>query len=251
MVDIHSHFLCGIDDGARDFEMSVSMLRMAAENGTTDIVATPHSDLSYRFQPDEIERQISRLSTLPGLPRLHRGCDFHLSFDNIQDCFEFPSKYTVNGRNYLLVEFHNMMIPAEIDEVFRRMAVLGITPIITHPERNPILAKQPERLAHWVSGGCRVQITAQSLSGRFGRQAVQTSAELLNAGIVHFVASDAHDLENRPPLLRPAYEEIAQDYGEEIAHLLFAANPTAVLTGDPVRAQNQRMTKPHRWFKLW
>jgi protein-tyrosine phosphatase len=250
MVDIHSHFLYGLDDGAQDRDTSIAMLRMAFDNGTTDIVATPHSDLTYSFQPESILAQLHDLGALEGVPRLHRGCDFHLSFDNIQDCHQHPFKYTVSGKRYLLVEFDNRMVPANIGEVFRRMAEDGITPIITHPERNPLLRKRLPDLALWVQSGCAIQVTAQSLLGGFGQSAEQFAHDLLARGLVHFLASDAHDLHRRPPTLRDAFERVKAQYGLGLAELLLTGNPGAVLTGEPIQAP-PTTKNARRWFKLW
>ena len=251
MVDIHSHVLYGMDDGAKSSETSVAMLQMAQERGITDIVATPHSDLHYQFQPQLIASQIADLRALHGIPRVHRGCDFHLSFDNIEECYRDPSKFTVNGLRYLLVEFADSSIPPYIDEVFSRFQQLHVTPIITHPERNRILSKDPKRVQKWVEGGCRVQITAQSLTGGFGKRAEAAGWHFLQVGLCHFVASDAHDLVHRPPDLQPARHAVENRLGKGTAEALFVEHPTAVLTGADVPARWGEMTAARRWFKLW
>src|SRR5260370_24492079 len=111
-VDIHSHILWGVDDGARDLDMSLEMLRIAAESGTTDIVATPHSDLRFPFDADKIAERIRQISEAAGVkPRIHTGCDFHLHFENIADCLAHPDKYTINHLRYLMVEFSEMSVP--------------------------------------------------------------------------------------------------------------------------------------------
>lgn len=251
MVDIHSHVLYGMDDGSKAFEISVAMLRMAAEHGTTDIVASPHANLNFYFQPEEVSRQIAQFSSIPGLPQIHTGCDFHLSFDNIQDFFLSSSKYTINGLRYLLVEFADFLIPSSIDSVFGRMLSASVTPIITHPERNPMLSKNPKQLEDWVAMGCRIQVTGQSLTGRFGKHAEAAARQFLESGLVHFVASDGHDVEHRPPVLRPAYDFVVKECGDSIANTLFLTNPTQVLTGGEVSATPEGVTTARRWFKLW
>src|SRR6266700_1436516 len=106
MVDIHSHILWGLDDGAETFEESIAMLELAAASGTTDIVATPHANSRYRYQPDVVDQRIvEAAASVSGKLRIHRGCDFHLSFDNVQDAMENPSKYAIKGGSYILVEF--------------------------------------------------------------------------------------------------------------------------------------------------
>jgi len=99
MVDIHSHVLWGMDDGAPTIEVSLEMLRVAADAGTTDIVATPHSNAEFEYQPALIAERIEELTRKTGgKPRIHRGCDLHLSFDNIVEAIATPGKYSINGR---------------------------------------------------------------------------------------------------------------------------------------------------------
>src|SRR5258707_3330385 len=103
MGEIHSHILWGMDDGAETLEEPLAMLKLAAESGTTDIVATPHANSRYRFQPEVIAERIEAASAgVSGTPRIHRGCDFHLSFDNVQDAMENPAKYAINGGRPML-----------------------------------------------------------------------------------------------------------------------------------------------------
>lgn len=251
MVDIHSHILYSIDDGSPDRETSLSMLRLAAENGTTDIVATPHSDLQYAFKPDEIERQIGELSAAaPGI-RIHRGCDFHLHFDNIRDCLANPGKYTINHKRYLLVEFSDHMIAKTTSDVFDRMQRVDVTPVITHPERNHLLMKEVEQLVAWVQAGCLVQVTGQSFLGRFGEPPRKAAEELMARGLVHFIASDGHDPEYRPPVLKPAFEYVARKYGEAVAQRLFIDHPKAAVEGDYIEVEYPEPPRSRKWYQFW
>lgn len=252
MVDIHSHILYGLDDGSKDMQMSLEMLKIAADSGTTDIVATPHSDLQFKFQPEEIERQIAELSAAaPGI-RIHRGCDFHLHFDNIRDCLDHPEKYTINHKRYLMVEFSGTLIAKSTGDVFERMQRVDITPVITHPERNHLLMKQLDQLMLWVQAGCLIQVTSQSFLGRFGKDAQTAAGELMSRNLVHFIASDAHDPEYRPPTLRPGYDFIAETYGEPVAERLFVTNPGAALTGDYIDVEYpDAAPKPKKWYRFW
>jgi protein-tyrosine phosphatase len=250
-VDIHSHVLYGLDDGAKTKEESIAMLEMAASGGTTDIVATPHSDLTYSFQPQLIFERLSELRTeVGGKIRLHHGCDFHLHFDNIQDCLANPTKYTINHKRYLLVEFDNFQIASATKDMFGRMVYQDITPIITHPERNPLLQQRMDELANWVRGGCLVQVTAQSFLDRFGKRARQIADELMENKLVHFIASDAHGVEDRTPLLGEAYAYVVDRYGVGRANALFGENPRAVLTGEYLDVEDPAPAKKKRWFWL-
>jgi protein-tyrosine phosphatase len=248
-VDIHSHILYGLDDGAKSPEQSIAMLEMAASGGTTDIVATPHSDLTYQFQPELIAQQVAELNTaLGGRIRVYHGCDFHLHFDNIQDCFAHPTKYTINHRRYLLVEFADLHIAKTTEELFSRMVKRDITPVITHPERNPLLRERMDEMANWVRAGCLVQVTAQSFLDRFGKHARHAADQLMERRLVHFIASDAHDTEVRPPLLGEAFAYVVDRYGAGQASALFTDHPRATLTGEYFEVEEPATAKKKRWF---
>jgi len=238
-----------MDDGAQTLEQSVEMLEMAAQGGTTDIVGTPHSDLTYQFQPDLIAERVGELNTaLGGRIHVHHGCDFHLHFDNIQDCLANPAKFTINHKRYLLVEFADSQIPYTTAEVFRRMAYLDITPVITHPERNPLLRERLDEITTWVRAGCLVQVTAQSFLDRFGKPARHAADEMMERRLVHFVASDAHDPEDRTPLLADAFAYVSQRYGEPKAKALFSDHPRATLTGQYLDVEDPGEVKKRKWF---
>ncbi len=247
MIDIHSHILWGVDDGARELSDSLGMLRIAAEFGTTDIVATPHSDLTYRFQHELVSDRIATLSAASsGVPAIHRGCDFHLSVENIRDALACPAKYTINGLGYLLVEFAEAFIPRSSDEILREFVMRGMVPVITHPERNLRLRGNLARLEQWTRLGCALQITAQSLGDGFGKHANRSAWSMLKRGLVHVVASDAHDITHRPPRLDIARKILTQEMGEEVASLLLIDNPAAILKGTPIRP----MVAAKSWFRL-
>jgi protein-tyrosine phosphatase len=238
MIDIHHHLLFALDDGPGDIEISVGMAEMSIENGVTHIVCTPHSSEQFAFNAvlnwqrlEAIRERVGDRLTL-GL-----GCDFHLMYDNIEDAIAHPRKYSINGKNYLVVEFPNQSISHNMPEIFFRLGLAGLTSIITHPERNPVLARNPERLAEWIRAGCYVQITAASLTGRFGKTAQQLSHRLMSMNWVHFLATDAHDLVSRPPKLREAYDLVAQKYGQETAERLCVENPRAAFYGETMPPQ--------------
>jgi protein-tyrosine phosphatase len=250
-VDIHSHVLYGLDDGAKTREQSVQMLELAFQTGTTDIVATPHANGQYQFKPMAIAEQVADLSCGTAL-RIHRGCDFHLQFDNIEDALADPNKYTINHKRYLLVEFPDLGIFSESDTILRTLLDGGMAPIITHPERNRALQRKLDDIARWVKLGCYVQATAGSYLGRFGKAAKQCADELIRHGLVHFVASDAHDVRFRPPNLNDAYALLAGRWGEESIRPLFVENPRAVLTGGPVAFRPRpRQIRQRSWFSFW
>jgi protein-tyrosine phosphatase len=240
-----------VDDGPKTLEQSIEMLRLAAESGTTDIVASPHANNEFKFEPDVVAGKIEELrQAVNGAIRIHSGCDFHLSFDNIQDSLQNPSKYTINHKNYVLVEFSDLLIPKTTDDVFYQMQSAGMIPIITHPERNMLLQKRLDSLEAWVESGCLLQVTAQSFLGRFGKQAKGFADRLLHKGLVHIVASDAHDAKYRPPSLKQAYEYVSKACGERRADMVFVKNPTAALTGAALDIDDEPPASPKKWYHL-
>lgn len=253
MIDIHSHILHGLDDGALSFDVSLAMAKLALESGTTDIVATPHANTFYSYQPGEIADRIRQLQQAVGDGlKIHRGCDFHLSAQNIQRALREPSRFSVNGLNYLLVEFPELALFQGIDQIFSELQSAGLTPIITHPERNRHLAGDVARLRRWVEREIPLQITAQSLTGGFGPEAARWCLDALNQGLVHFVASDAHDAVHRPPKLNEAKSLLDAQFGPEYTELLVEVHPRAVIEGLRVDFHPIPPTprKPKKWFQF-
>jgi protein-tyrosine phosphatase len=253
LIDIHSHVLYGLDDGAGTIEDSVAMVRMAAEHGTTDLVATPHANPNYRFDPQIVRERLLEVAEASGNTlRLHAGCDFHLSYDNIQDAIANPHKYTINHQRYLMVEFSDLLIFNNTQEIFARLEEAGMTPVITHPERNSLLRQRVDQIAQWVEAGACVQVTGQSLLGDFGRRAAEFSRTLLDRRLVHFLASDAHDCEHRPPRLDLAFAWVKERYGEEWAEALCVTNPRATLVGEFLEPlEDTGASESRKWYQIW
>jgi len=249
MIDIHSHILPELDDGSRSLEESIAMVRMAAGNGTTDMVATPHANLEYSFDPELVQAKIAELQAACGdAVLIHYGCDFHLTTDNIRDALGDPRKYSIDHNGYLLVEFSDLLIPRTTGEIFRQMLDAGLRPIVTHPERNPLLQRRLAEIEEWVRMGCLMQVTALSFAGRFGRESKSVSEEMMQRGLVHVVASDAHDTAHRPPTLKEIFSHLAKDYGEQTAVALLEENPRAILAGVPL-APGPLPVRRKKWYQ--
>ena len=253
-VDIHSHILWDLDDGAKTIEDSLEMLRMAAASGTIGIVATPHANSRYEFSPTLIEERIQTLTAqIPDIITIHRGCDFHLNVENIEDALSNPKKYTINGRHHILVEFPDVTIPLGLGRVFNRFLQQGMVPIITHPERNDALMRDIAQLQAWVEEGCLIQVTAMSILGTFGKKFSETGWELMDRNLVHFIASDAHDPQYRHTRLDEAMTLVAERRGQQAATLLFETNPQSVVTGKGQVAlpEAAERSKKKAWFGLF
>ncbi len=235
MVDIHFHLLPGLDDGPETLDLALEMLEMAVGEGTTHIVATPHANARYPFLPDVVAERLAEMRQHAGdRVKIVSGCDFHLSFENLQDLRSHRDRYTIDGKGYLLVEFADYSIPPAIEQTFHELQLAGITPIVTHPERNRLLCQHTDWLDKWASHGCPLQITAGSLLGRFGEKAREIAERWLSADRIHILASDAHNVTSRPPGLRDVYQRVVELRGEETARALCIENPLAAIEGRPL-----------------
>jgi protein-tyrosine phosphatase len=251
MVDIHSHVLPGLDDGARSLDDSVAMLRMAADAGTTDIVATPHANTEFRWDLAVVEARIAEVQAAAGARvRIHPGCDFHLMFDNINDALAHPAKYTINHKQWLLVEFSDLIIFPNSGDILARLREGGMLPIITHPERNQILRQRFETVERWVGEGSFLQVTAASLTGLFGSAARKYSERLIERGLVHFVASDAHDTSYRTTRLDAAHDWLTDHYGAEYANTMLSDNPRATIEGRS-HIESPVPRRRRKWYAPW
>jgi protein-tyrosine phosphatase len=232
MVDIHCHILPQLDDGAKSFDQALQMAEMAIADGITHVVATPHANSEYRFDFDLVRKRRNELQARLGdRLQLATGCDFHLSVENLERIRPCPANYTINQKQYLLIEFADFAIPPAVEDALHRLQLLGLSLIITHPERNPLIRSQPQRLWRWLKEGCYVQITAQSLLGKWGESTKRQVEEWVDQKIVHFFASDAHNTEQRPLQLKEAYTRVEERWGESLAQSLFRENPLAAFEG--------------------
>jgi len=260
MVDIHHHLLPGLDDGSNSIGMSVEMARLAAAEGISHIVCTPHANGRYAFDPEinaaKTEELRTRLATAGIAVTLGRGCDFHLSFDNVRSAQADPARYSINGLGYLLVEVPEYGLPMALTETFYELQLAGLTPILTHPERNPTLVADPMRMLDWLRGGVLVQVTADSLTGHKGKAAAKMAHDLLERRWVHFLATDAHNTISRPPRMREAHDMVADKYGSSYARSLCVTNPLAVFLGkqfeleEEPRGLYEEVTEPGWWERV-
>jgi protein-tyrosine phosphatase len=235
MVDIHCHMLPGIDDGAASWEVALQMADVAIRDGIQHVVCTPHANDKYPFDRRSHESLLDELRTRTGNKlKFSLGCDFHFSFENIQDALNDPDPFLIGSSDYLLVEFSDYSFPRATIETIQRFTSMGITPIITHPERNLLLQRSPEQLTRLREAGCLVQITANSLTGHWGEGPKRFCKSLLDEDAVQFVASDAHDPRFRPPILSAARELVEATWGTAMADALFVGNPLAVVQNQPL-----------------
>jgi protein-tyrosine phosphatase len=248
VIDLHSHVLPGVDDGARTIEDSRELASKAASEGITAIAATPHVRHDYPTTPDRMEAEVTALRrdfSEQGIPVeiLHGGeVDLQAMRALSQDDLR---RFTIaqNGR-YLLVEFPYRGWPLDLEQTLFDLALSGIAPILAHPERNAEVQADPGRLGPFVERGGLVQITAASLDGRIGRRSRQAAQQLIEAGHAHVLASDAHLPEIREVGLATAAEAL----DDELARYLTQAAPSAIVAGEavpppPVRRRRRRFLR--------
>ena len=235
MFDIHSHILPEVDDGAKSWDIALAMCRMAQADGIRHMVATPHSNERYPYDRPAHEARLAELRTRFGSGmEFSLGCDFHMSYENLQDLHLHPRRYSIGGDRYILVELSNYSIPTPVEEAMLKLGDLDLTPVLTHPERNPILQENLGRVLGWADRGCVVQITASALTGRWGERPQHAAVLLLHHRAVHVISTDAHDIERRPPVLSTTRNVVAELLGDEIARNLVLHDPEAIVRGRPL-----------------
>ena len=232
MIDIHHHCLPDVDDGPREWDEAVALCRMAADEGIETIVATPHV-LRGRWRTAPIPELEARIVTLRekvgDTPRLLLGSEYFFAHDVAEVLRAGNAIVPLAGSRYVLMELASNNVPPMLDQPLYRMQLEGWTPIIAHPERNIVFQKKPELLVTLIEIGARFQVTAGSLTGEFGSAAQRAAETWVNAGLMHFVATDAHNTTKRPPRARPATEAVTAIAGARVAEALTVRNPAAVI----------------------
>src|SRR6266566_7875422 len=221
-----------IDDGARSMDEAVEMARIAAEDGIEFMVSTPHmfNGLSNNPEPSEILERVAELNEAIGNSasiKILPGNEVHVSHE-IAEQARSNRVTKINQRNYMLVEFPQLMVPVGADGLFYKLLLQGVRPILVHPERNGQIQSHPSLVEKFVDRGVYIQVTAMSLTGEFGPQAKATADALLRHNCVHFLATDTHRPNKRPPILSRGRDAAALIIGPERAHTLVDENPRAV-----------------------
>ena len=217
MIDLHCHLLPGIDDGSKDLAMSLEMARIACDQGISTIVCTPHITPGiYDNTGPQIKADVASLQqqiSFANLPlKLLSGADVHLAPDLLKGLGS-GRVITLAGSRYLLLEPPSHTLPPQFDQTVFQLQTAGYVPVLTHPERMPWMEAQFSVIRDLVHHGVWLQVTAGSLTGRFGRRAQDWGVRLLDEGLCHLVATDAHDPSTRPPHLAGARSIVEQRVG--------------------------------------
>ena len=234
LIDIHSHIIPGVDDGSPDLETSLGLLRMAAENGTTDIIATPHViDVSTALTWDIIRRKVEELQKEADrnhIPiTIYPGAETELNFDLLELMRKDHSAFCLAGSRYCLMEMPSLMLPPHLEDIIYELQVMDIVPVLAHPERQMQLMENPDKLLELLHKGCAAQCNGGSLTGVFGPKVHNNVHRLLERDMVAFMGSDAHNLRHRNTNLKDAKEKVAEHWGEQRATELFETKPKYIL----------------------
>ena len=232
MIDLHCHILPGIDDGPSEWEEAVRLARAAFADGIRTIVATPHvgdSTISAEAISGLVEELNRRLGE-EGIPlEVLPGAEVPVPVPALA-----LKPYSLNGSNYVLVEFPPSHVPRAAAEWVFGLRAAGLTPIVAHPERNPSVLRDPGILTALLGAGALAQITAASLVDPLDRDVFACARYLVGKGAVHFLATDAHSTHWRPPILSEGLRAAVDILGEDRAWRLVRAHPEAVLSGRPI-----------------
>ncbi|MBE5892144.1 MAG: hypothetical protein E7286_02050 [Lachnospiraceae bacterium] len=244
MIDLHAHILPGLDDGAADIYDSLEMAEIAARNGVTAMVATPHCNVPGTYDNYYGERYIEVFQKLEQMLQrekipltLYAGMEVFMT-PEVPELLQKQKLLTINAGHYILVEFDFGEDPRLADRMVRRVRELGLIPLIAHPERYEFIRDDMGLLKSWRSIGCETQVNKGSLQGRFGRRIFHAAHEMMQRDLVTVVASDAHSPFQRTPNMADIYEELAESYSERYLRMLFEENPLRICQDRPVLRRN-------------
>jgi len=239
MIDIHSHILPELDDGAPDPETSLAMAKTAVSEGIRSIIATPHF-IEGSAETAKKEVVVERVEELNSCLKAHNidltiypGNEIFIS-PEIPELLKKGELATLNNSRYVLLELPMGSIPVYTESVLYEIQLLGLTPVIAHPERNREIIENTGVTGKLADKDVLFQMNAGSITGFYGSSVKKTAWKLLREGIVSFVATDAHNNRSRTPAVREAYEAVRRKFGESMALELFSYNPERVLTDEGV-----------------
>ena len=254
-VDIHCHLLPGLDDGSQSWAETLEMARLAEADGVAAVIATPHQLGGYCENHGDTIRRLARqtqdyLNQQGVQLRVAPGGDVRIEPKMVSLLREGSVLTLGDQRRHVLLELpHELYF--DMQPVLRRLREVGIVGVLSHPERNQGLIRDPGPLAELVRSGCLMQITAGSFLGGFGEPSQRLAEWMLERRLVHFVASDGHGVRRRRPLMGRAFQRVAELAGIQVAEALCCVNPQAVLEGRNIpRIPWPSQTKTP-WWAVW
>ena len=235
MIDIHSHILPGVDDGARNLETSLEMARIAVADGIKEMITTPHL-FRGTLTLEDLDNIDKARETLAGALKernipleLYSGIEVHISHDLFDEIKKQRNRLVLNRSVYILIEFPSDHVFSGVKDLFFELMTEGLIPIITHPERNSVFRNNPKLLFELIRMGVLAQANCGSLVGLYGSRAQEAVFRFLESNLIQFIASDCHNTKASAPRLSQAVKQLNELLGEEHANALVENNPQAVL----------------------
>ena len=239
MIDLHCHILPGVDDGARTMEESIAMARMAVESGTRTIVATPHMlHPQFHVPGDLARRKVEQVRTALVEASVDieivLGGEIHYSAEVEEKLDSGELIPLCSTRRYILFELPSSHVPSAFRDLVWRLQMKGIFPVLAHPERNADFERRPDAIHEVRAAGVPIQVTAMSLTGKFGRKARKVAKRWIKEGVVDLVASDGHGCARRPPVMDEAARVVRKLGGASMEEWVTYEVPRRILAGEPV-----------------
>lgn len=239
MIDIHSHILPGIDDGAGDMDDTLEMLRMAAGCGIKEMIATPHCNVpgmyENYFSQEYVDklRRVQRAAREEQIPvKVLPGMEVFSTY-NVPDLIVQGKIMPLNQSRYILMEFAFDEEPEFAEDVLKRVREVGAKPVIAHAERYEFVQEDPQIVYEWRKKGYLVQLNKGSFLGRFGRRARRAAYLMMDHNLVSVIASDAHSPYQRTPYMLDAYDVLKEEYPGKYLRVLFEENPRRICENQP------------------
>jgi protein-tyrosine phosphatase len=262
VIDLHTHVLPGVDDGAVDWEMGLAMLEIAEADGIETVAATPHF-IPGSFAPPGPEvralaEELELRARAEGMKiRVSPGHEVRAGAGLVDRLRKGEILAYDPEQRYLLIEMPGAGVPDWMDRLVFELEVAQVVPILAHPERNNGIIRNPMKLRELIERGCRTQVTASSFLGRFGDRVAQTARLLLELDMVHVIASDAHEPDDRRPILSEAFTVVREARGESFARAVCAENPRKILESADFWVPEPKRLAPEEppgildWFGRW
>lgn len=255
MIDMHCHIVPGVDDGAKDMEMSIEIARLYANNGFKKIINTSHFlgegkgvtrielEDSFRNMNNQLIQEDIDLEVLP-------GNELYLSMDIVKD-LESGRALTLNNSKYVLVELPANDYPLYTEDILYELQIKGYKPIIAHPERNRSIIKNPELIINLISKGNLVQMNYHSIEGMYGKEVMRTADFLLKNNLVHFLGTDTHSNGRRSPNVSSILKLIQSKIGKDNLKILTLVNPSKVINNQEIDVEVKEIKKKTRVLNIF
>ncbi|MGH4052952.1 MAG: tyrosine-protein phosphatase [Clostridium sp.] len=236
MIDFHSHIIYGVDDGSKSINMSLKMLRIAENEGTEYICATPHFITEeFEISRDKYFEKLDKLVLASKEENINikilSGLEIYMH-PNLPKLYKEKRIWGINGSEYLLIELPMGQFPMYTEDVFYELMLLGVKPILAHPERNLKIMKDHDLIVNLINQGVLMQINAGSLLGDYGKEVKKTALEFVKMNMIHILGSDAHNITSRKTKIKDAFQIV--EHSNKEAFIWITENQTNIINNEPI-----------------